>query len=79
MSTIMAATGESRWGHSYFQMAARTYGRLRGAVGVPWGPGGAAGPDPCMRPTPQPPPPPRPPPPPVLKDSGVGSALNKCP
>ena len=36
-------------------------------------PGGAAGPGPCMRP------PPAPPPPRVLKDSGAGSALNKCP
>ena len=34
-----------------------------------------AGPGPCMRP----PPPPAPPPPPlVLRDSGVGSATNKC-
>ena len=32
--------------------------------------GGVAGPGPCMRP---------PPPPPVLKDSGAGSATNKCP
>ena len=39
-------------------------------------PGGAAGPGPCMRP---PPPPPAPPPLRVLKDSGAGSALNKCP
>ena len=38
-------------------------------------PGGAAGPGPCMRPPPAlPPPPPR-----VLKDSGAGSATNKCP
>ena len=36
-------------------------------------PGGAAGPGPCMRP------PPPSPPPWVLKDSGAGSALNKCP
>ena len=35
--------------------------------------GGAAGPGPCMRPPPAPPPPPR-----VLKDSGAGSATNKC-
>ena len=34
--------------------------------------GGAAGPGPCMR---QPPPPPSR----VLKDSGAGSATNKCP
>ena len=37
--------------------------------------GGAAGPGPCMRPPPAPPPPP----PRVLKDSGAGSATNKCP
>ena len=36
MSTIMAASGESRWGRSYFHTAARTSGWLRGAVGVPW-------------------------------------------
>ena len=36
-------------------------------------PGGAAGPGPCMRH------PPAPPPPRVLKDSGAGSATNKCP
>ena len=30
MSTIMAAAGESRWGRSCFQTAARTSGRLRG-------------------------------------------------
>ena len=35
--------------------------------------GGAAGPGPCMRP------PPAPSPPRVLKDSGAGSATNKCP
>ena len=34
-STIMAASGESRWGRSCFQMAARTSGMLWGAVGVP--------------------------------------------
>ena len=28
MSTIMAVSGESRWGRSCFQMAARTSGRL---------------------------------------------------
>ena len=38
--------------------------------------GGVAGPGPCMRPPPAPPPPP--PPPRVLKDSGAGSATNKC-
>ena len=36
--------------------------------------GGAAGPGPCMRHPPAPLPPPR-----VLKDSGAGSATNKCP
>ena len=41
---------------------------------LPSHPGGAAGPGPCMRPPPQPPPPP----PRVLKDSGAGSATNKC-
>ena len=35
MSTIMAASGESCWGRDCFQMAARTSGRLQGAVGVP--------------------------------------------
>ena len=35
MSTIMAASGESRWGRSCFQSAARTSGRFRGAVGAP--------------------------------------------
>ena len=35
ISTIMAASGESRWGRSCFHTAARISGRLRGAVGVP--------------------------------------------
>ena len=37
--------------------------------------GGVAGPGPCMRPPSSPPPLP---PPRVLKDSGAGSATNKC-
>ena len=36
MRTIMAASGESGRGRSCFKMAARTSGRLRGAVGVHW-------------------------------------------
>ena len=38
----------------------------------PYHGGVVAGPGPCMRP------PPSPPPPRVLKDSGAGSATNKC-
>ena len=36
MSTIMAASGESLWGRSYFQIAAHTSGKFQGAVGVRW-------------------------------------------
>ena len=49
----------------------------RGTVArLPVSRGGAAGLGPCMR---HPPAPPPPPPPRVLKDSGAGSATNKCP
>ena len=46
---------------------------MRMCSGGGGGHGGVAGPGPCMRP------PPAPPPPRVLKDSGAGSATNKCP
>ena len=36
MGTIMAASGESRWGRSCFQSAALTSGKLWWAVGAPW-------------------------------------------
>ena len=36
MRTIIAASGESLWGRSCLQTAARISGRFRGATGVPW-------------------------------------------